>query len=71
MPRQDRPGQVVETFSASFAWVASAGALRAVEAAPDRVAAVAMWASDTVSPTQLPDGGVALGFTDSLFDGYD
>ena len=64
MPRQDRSGQVVEAFAAGFALITLAGALRAGEAAPDRVAAVAMWAGDTFGPTQLPDGGITLGFTD-------
>jgi hypothetical protein len=64
MPRQDRPGQVVETFVAGLALVALAGALRAVKAAPDRIPTVAMRASDTVSPTQLPDSGITLSFTD-------
>jgi len=64
MPRQDRPGQVVETFAAGLALVTLAGALRVVEAAPDRVPAVAMQAADTLDPAQLPDGGITLGFTD-------
>jgi hypothetical protein len=71
MTRQNRPGQVVKAFAAGLALVTLAKALRAVVAAPDRVAAVAMRAGDAASPTQLPDGVVAVGFVDQLSDGYD